>query len=382
MKYDVVVVGGRISGSIASLYASKQDINVLMIEKNQEIGTPVQCAGGVSRSFFKTLEMKPPQKLICSEIEGAVLHAPDGEKFITKNSMLQGYIMERKMLDKTLAIKSAEAGTEIMLKTQVKDLIIEKGQVKGVIVRHQGNLIEIPSKIVIGADGVESQIARMAGLHDGYNPHDLVSCAQYEMVGVDIHPELLEFHFGYNQAPGGYVWIFPKGENRANIGLGIRYGDNPAIYHLNKFVSSLKGKIVELNVGAVPISGPLKKTYSSGILLTGDAAGHVDPVTGGGMHLSAICSSLAGKIAADAVICENLSSSYLSRYEKEWKKRIGKNLQQSLKYRTIFDKLDDEELNGLIKFLNTNDFKSLSSLSILKLAREYPKLFRILKNIL
>ncbi|MBU4534560.1 MAG: NAD(P)/FAD-dependent oxidoreductase [Euryarchaeota archaeon] len=382
MKYDVVVVGGRISGSIASLYASKQDVNVLMIEKNQEIGTPVQCAGGVTRSFFETLQMKPPQKLICSEIEGAILHAPDGEKFLTKNSLLQGYILERKMLDKALAIKSAEAGTDIMLKAQVKDLIIEKGQVKGVIVRHQGKLLEIPSKIVIGADGVESQVARMAGLHNGHNPQDLISCAQYEMVGLDIDPEILEFYFGFNKAPGGYVWIFPKGENRANVGLGVRYGANSAIYYLNKFISHLKGKIVELNVGGVPIGGPLKKTYSHGVLLTGDAAGHVDPVTGGGMHLSAVCSSLAGKIAAEAVINENLSSSYLSRYEKEWKKRIGKNLQRSLKYRALFDNMDDEELNSLIKFLNTNDFKSLSTLSILKLAREYPKLFLVLKNIL
>ncbi len=100
------------------------------------------------------------------------------------------------------------------------------------------------------------------------------------------------------------------------------------------------------------------------------------------MHLSAVCSSLAGKIAAEAVINENLSSPYLSRYEKEWEKRIGKNLQRSLKYRAIFDNMDDKELNNLIKFLNTNDFKSLSTLSILKLAREYPKLFLVLKNIL
>ena len=78
MKYDVVVVGARIGGSTASLFASKKGLDVLMIEKNQEIGTPVQCAEATSSRTFQTLEMKPSPKYICSEIKGADVYAPDG----------------------------------------------------------------------------------------------------------------------------------------------------------------------------------------------------------------------------------------------------------------------------------------------------------------
>ena len=70
MKYDVIVVGGRIAGSTASLFASKGGLDVLMIEKRQEIGTPVQCAEFTTKDVFKTLEIDPSKKYICSDIEG------------------------------------------------------------------------------------------------------------------------------------------------------------------------------------------------------------------------------------------------------------------------------------------------------------------------
>ena len=120
MDYDVIVVGGRVSGSISSLYASRNGANVLMIEKNQEIGTPVQCAGGVSDSFFKTVDIKPSSEYTLSRVEGGILYSPDGNKLSSKNKILKGRILERKNFDKNLAILSANEGTEIMLKTSVK----------------------------------------------------------------------------------------------------------------------------------------------------------------------------------------------------------------------------------------------------------------------
>jgi len=131
MKYDVIVVGGRIGGSVSSLIASQNDLDVLMIEKRQEIGTPVQCAEGTTHSTFETLDMKPKKKFISSEIKGAVAHAPDGRKinlfeyglmvdnFNLEKSKSKGCVLDRKIFDKHLAIKSAKAGTDIMVKILV-----------------------------------------------------------------------------------------------------------------------------------------------------------------------------------------------------------------------------------------------------------------------
>jgi digeranylgeranylglycerophospholipid reductase len=382
MRYDVIVVGGRIGGSSSSLFASKNDLDVLMIEKRQEIGTPVQCAEATSYGTFDTLEIEPSKKYICSEISGVDLYAPDGNHVRTGGGKASGYVLERKLFDKNLAIESAKAGTDIMVKTTVKDLILKDGQVKGVVAKHLGETLEIKSDLVIAADGVESKIAKMAGLNTLNGPKDICSCAQYEMVGLNLDPNYMRFYFGEKVAPGGYLWIFPKGEGVANVGLGIRSSKETAYYYLKKFTSKLDATPVELNVGGVPVSGAIDKSYTDGLLVVGDAAGHVDPITGGGIHLTAICGRIAGEIAAEAINEANTSSKFLKKYEDLWRGKIGDDIKRSLKYRNVLDKLNDDDLNALAKFLQGRDVKKISTTSLLGLIKDYPKLVKVLKDIL
>ena len=301
LKYDVVVVGGRVGGSTASLFASRSDVDVLMIEKRQEIGTPVQCAEGVTYGTFETLEMEPSERYIRSRIKGAHIHAPDGRRISYEGGIAEGMVLDRKIFDKQLAVESAKAGTDIMLKTTVKDLIIKDHKVCGVVAKHLGKTIEVHADVVIAADGIESNIARLAGIETIKTPQQICSCAQYEMVGMDVDPEYLEFYFGEKIAPGGYLWIFPKGDGVANVGLGIRSSIETPINYLNKYISKLDATPVELNIGGVPISGPIDKTYTDGLLVVGDAAGQVDPITGGGIHITISCARIAGEVAAESV---------------------------------------------------------------------------------
>ncbi len=382
MKYDVVVVGGRIGGSTASIFASRNGADVLMIEKNQEIGTPVQCAEATSSRTFKTLEMEPSSDYICSEIKGADVYAPDGTHGHLEGGYAEGFILERKIFDKHLAIDAAKSGTDIMVKTMVKGLITKEGKVCGVVAKHMGRTMEIKADVVIAADGIESRVAQMAGLKTSQTPKSLCSCAQYEMVGLQTDPHYLKFYFGQEIAPGGYVWIFPKGEGVANVGVGVRSNTETAYHFLKKFTANMDATPVELNVGGVPVNGPVEKTYTDGLIVVGDAAGQVEPFTGGGIHITAHCSRVAGEIASEAIIKENTSANFLKRYEKRWKNEIGKDLKQSLKYRKIMDQLSDEEMNILAKFLKQQDLESISKMSMLGFVREYPQFLKLLKEIL
>ena len=195
MKYDVVVVGGRIGGSTASIFASKNGANVLMIEKNQEIGTPVQCAEATSSRTFKTLEMKPSTKYICSEIKGADVYAPDGTCGHLEGGYAEGFILERKLFDKHLAIEAAKAGADIMVKTMVKDLIRKNGKICGVVAKHMGNTIEIKADMIIAADGVESRVAQMAGLEHRPNTKKFVFLCTVRNGGYKDRPPLFEILF-------------------------------------------------------------------------------------------------------------------------------------------------------------------------------------------
>jgi len=387
MKYDVVVVGGRIGGSISSLFASRNDVDVLMIEKRQEIGSPVQCAEGTNFSTFETLEMKPSKKYVCTEIKGAQFNAPDGRNLkvgniLNNNTFSEGYVLDRRVFDKYLAIESAKAGTDLMVKTTVKDLIRKEGKVCGVVVKHLGETIEIKADVVIAADGIESNLAYKSGLNSLKNPDDICSCAQYELVGLDIDPNLLEFYFGRSVAPGGYSWIFPKGDGIANVGVGVRNSTETAYYYLKKFVSKFNATPVELNIGGVPLSGPMDKTYNDGFLVVGDAAGQVDPITGGGIHITASCARTAGEVAAEAVKVENVSSMFLRRYDELWRDEFEDDLKISFKLRKSFDKLSDSDMNALAEFFGNNNLEKISKLSTLKFLSKHPNLLKLLKGLL
>lgn len=378
MKYDVVVVGGRIGGSVSSLFASQNGLDVLMIEKRQEIGTPVQCAEGTFHSTFETLEIKPSKKYICSDIKGARIHAPNDSVVKMKEAM---YILDRKIFDKHLAIESARAGTDIMVKTTVKDLITKDGKVCGVVAKHMGETTEIKADVVIAADGVESNLARMAGLNSAKNPEEVGSCAQYELVGLEVD-DYIDFYFGKEIAPGGYSWIFPKGDGIANVGLGVRNTTTTAYEHLKKFTSRFDATPVELNIGGVPLTGPLDKTYTDGLMVVGDAAGHVDPVSGGGIHIAAACGRIAGEVAANAVKEGDTSSKSLKKYDDLWRDEFGDNLKLSLKYRKIVDKLSDDDMNALAEYFNENNSGNTSKLSTIKFIGRHPHLLKFLKDLI
>ena len=83
---------------------------------------------------------------------------------------------------------------------------------------------------------------------------------------------------------------------------------------------------VELNIGGVPLSGPMEKTFSSGLMVVGDAAGQVDPVNGAGIKNTVTCGRIAGEVAVEAIQNEDMSSKYLKKYEDIWRSVIGKTL--------------------------------------------------------
>jgi digeranylgeranylglycerophospholipid reductase len=385
LRYDVVVVGGRVGGSASSLFASKNGLDVLMIEKRQEIGSPVQCGEATTYDTYNTLGINPSKKYVRSELKGSDVHAPNGKHVRIEGNkihgFMEGYVVERKIFDKELAIESARAGTDIMVKTRVIDLILKDGHVGGVVAKHLGKTFDIKADIVIAADGIESNISRLAGLKTVNNVKDIGSCAQYEMVGVDIPSNYMQLYYGEQIAPGGYLWMFPKGNGIANVGLGVLNSKETAYHYLTKFISKMDATPVELNIGGVPVSGPMDQTYSSGLMVVGDAAGQADPINGAGIENTVTCAKIAGDVALESIENENTTSAYLKKYEDMWRLAIGKNIENSLKYRKIIDKLSDDDFNALAEFLEHKDLGSISKLSILKFLKNYPHLITLLIDI-
>jgi digeranylgeranylglycerophospholipid reductase len=246
------------------------------------------------------------------------------------------------------------------------------------------------AEVIIAADGVGSRVARWAGLNTALKLSDVESGIQFKMVGVDFEsPSVMEFYFGKKVAPGGYAWIFPKGEDMANVGLGVlgsRAG-MPAIEYLKNFVERMpglrKGKIIEINGGGVPVSGPLERTVKDNVLLVGDAARQVNALTGGGIDSSMRAGAIAGEVAAKAIKEGEVSEERLLEYERRWRERMGKSLERYYRAKEVFITLSDDDLDDLAKALSKVKLDQISLTEMLKvLLKSKPKLLWKLKDFL
>lgn len=384
-SYDVVVVGAGPAGSMSSYNASKNGAKTLLIEKAQEIGTPVRCAEAVPR--VEEFGIDPSPAFVKSYIKGAYLVAPNGKKIMVKGGKTDGYVVERKIFDKFLAIRSAQEGTKIAVKSRVTG--IEKtDEGYNVFVSHLGKEYTVKTKLVIAADGVESTIAEYAGLKSKKNPKEVCSCAEYEMTNVKLlDKEMMEFYFG-DVCPKGYIWLFPKGET-VNVGIGIIDGKKKAIDYLDEFLTNpaLEGRLddavpVEFKVGGDPVGGPIKKTVADNMLVVGDAAGHVSPLTGGGIALAMDCGLIAGEVAAESISKGNYSEEFLMEYEKRWKEKYYKFLMNDLKYKNILQKLSDDELNAVADSLPENLEEVDVGKLAFKIVKKAPSLLKYFKELI
>ncbi len=373
--YDVLVIGAGPAGSIAAKTAAEKGLTVLLIEKRQAIGDPVRCAEGVSKEYLKK-HVEIDKKWICADLKGARIYAPDGTKIEMAEEIAGGevgYVLERKIFDRALAEKASKAGAEVRVKTRAIGLIIEEDFVKGARLMQLGKEYDVHARIVIGADGIESKVGRWAGIDTSLKPIDIETCVQYLVAGVDINQEYCEFYIGNDLAPGGYIWIFPKGEGKANVGIGIlgskmgKFKPRPVDY-LNSFLEKKfpYAKIVEMVFGGVPVSGSIEKTSTNGLILIGDAARQSDPITGGGILNAMDVGKIAGEAAFAAISAGDVSNEKLEEvYEKRWRSTTGHAIDLSLIVKNCFINLNDVDLNSLAFSLKDVKFERMSLLDLL-----------------
>jgi len=390
-RYDVVVVGAGPAGSSVAMTIAKAGLKVLMVEKRAEIGSPKRCGEGLSRSALGRMGLEPDGIWVRRTVIGASAYAPNGKKITVNYQGPEGWVIERKVFDKWLAKKAADAGAKVLAKTEAISLIKKGGKVSGVTLESNGKRWDAEAKIVIAADGVESKLAREAGIDTTLRLVDVASGVQFEMAGVDIDPDRIELYFGNEVAPAGYAWIFPKGKNEANVGIGVRkpWAKKTALEYLNDFVAShpglKKGSIVEVNAGGVPVGALMENMVTDNFMIVGDAAHQVNAIHGGGIGESFVAGRIAAEVAGRAINKGNTSKNSLSEYNKLWWKERGEKLQKLVKLREVTESLTDQELNWLAEYLTGEDLIEFARASGLKklglILMKKPRLIRLAKKL-
>lgn len=347
MEFDVVIVGAGPAGSTVARKVAAAGFSVLIVDKRQELGAPIQCSGAVSRGALIENGVKPNAEFIHEAIYGfKIMDGLGGEKEIDYRKLKPetygndegasplGYVVDRRRFDRYLLTQAERAGAKAWLKAEALGYE-QSGDYVIISIKHYNRVERIKTRIIVGADGLRSQVGKWAGIKTHIKLKELASCLQFVVDGVETNG-LLELITGSQTAPGGYGWVFPKGNGYAEIGLGIiaPYSSGNAQDYLDRFIHNSflsdrfkNVRLLEVQGGGVPLASPLKKQFASNLILIGDAARHVNPITGGGIHTALS----GGTIAAEFLIehlpsGNNNSEENMAQYQQRWLEAVGNQM--------------------------------------------------------
>jgi digeranylgeranylglycerophospholipid reductase len=383
-KYDVLIIGGGPAGALAGKTAAEKGLSALIVEKRPAIGAPVRCAEGIGKEALHEF-IDPDPRWISAEMTGATIVAPDG--FIMKLGSEMagskvGYVLDRKIFDRELVWKATEAGADITVKSRASAPILENGIVKGAKIEYAGMTKDVRADVVIAADGVESKFSRWCGIDTTVPVREIMSSVQYVMTDIDIDEQSTVFYLGNEVAPEGYLWVFPKGKRSANVGIGIsgRKSGNGhrAKDYLDRFVKKTfpDGKTIEYIPGGVSVCRPLECTVADGLIITGDAARVVDPLTGGGIYNAMYTGRLAAEVAAACIGKGDVSKKALMMYDRSWREsKLGKAIERNYLIKEYLIKQPDAKLNDIIHSVSAIHMKEFTTMNLIKeIIRANPKL--------
>ena len=354
---DVLVVGAGPAGSVAAAEAKRAapELDVVVLERDRAVGAPVRCAEGVGDAGLREFADPTGASWAARKITKVIFWAPDGTEVKVAERDV-GWILDRTRFDAFLAAEAVAAGADVRVGTEATGMRRD-GDHWTVETRGARGPERLRARVVIGADGVETMVGRWAGLDTRVPARDMESCAQYVVQGIDFDPDAIYLQFGDRVAPGGYAWVFPKGVGVANVGLGIvalKADGRSARGYLDDWIANRypRGAKTGYTVGGVIVHTTVKSTVADGVLIAGDAAHMVNPLSGGGIVNAMKAGRLAGRTAAAAIRERNVGAARLSAYHDAWMALLGDDHLKYYRIKQALEDLDDEFFNGLARTVN------------------------------
>jgi len=334
--YDVLVVGAGPAGTMAAKRCAELGLKVILIEK-ERIPRPKPCGGGVSLKALKLIEADIPEAIVEHYIRGFRLFSPNFEYIEWYSSDYVGISTRRDKFDAFLTKLAVEKGCELIDNSKVVDVIVKKDKV--VCKLSDDRLIE--GILIIGADGVNSIVAKKTGIRTRWNASELGLCLETtyyidkKTLEKIVNPEIFELYF--INIPLGYGWVFPK-KSSLSLGIGgaLTHVRNPKNILMNFCLKISKLKKINLKISQyhahlIPAGGFPRRYVSDRVILAGDAAGFVDPLTGEGIYYAMKSGLIAAETCVNAIENNETSKTFLEyHYSKICEKTFGKDLKIAL----------------------------------------------------
>jgi len=351
--FDVVVVGGGPAGLSAARSAALGGVKVLLLERKREIGAQIRCGEFIpsaeqmktlmpeSKSIWTFYETRFLKDAVSNTIKRIRLYSPKNRPY---EFSFDGLVLHRDVFERNIAAEAEERSAVIRTATTVEG-IMKDGEAFKIALRGRESSDYVKAKLVVCADGFPSKTAEQAGLSVKPETEDMALCVEHQVSNAEVEENLVELFFGRKVAPGGYAWTIPKGDDAANVGLGVRTPfvepGHAAVDYLSDFlhkhpVSSAHFVNAQLGplIGKILWVGGLSSAVAGErVLLAGDAAGTLIPVNGSGIPTALVSGHLAGEVGSKFLKgdCE------LTVYAAALKKEVGKIVGRGRTYLSVGD---------------------------------------------
>lgn len=333
MATQVTIVGAGPTGLHLASKLSDFGISSLVLEEHAEVGVPVHCSGLISESGCHDLDLKLDGVLL-NEIYGADIISPEGTKITVERKRPVAYVVDRELFDKNLYKKAISKNVQVDFNSKLINFTD-----KNVFYQKENHGTMVKSKIVVGADGVQSRTRELMNLNA---PTHMFVHAYQQMVSGDFDPKKVNVYL-CREAVGFFAWLIPHSKKEADLGIGVTLGNNPKSA-FDSFYASKNfdfEKISETS-SIIPVGHPLKHVVLGNQLLVGDAAFQTKATTGGGI----IFGLRAAETAANAISDTILNSRPLENYEKMLS-GLNKELVMHWKIRSYINSLGTEKTEKL-----------------------------------
>ena len=338
-RADVVVVGAGPIGAVAARSAALAGARTLLIERRQPTDRPSACTGLVSPRTLDALGVS--DRSVLQHIRAVEAVSPGGRILRVRSDTAKAVVLDRVLLETELRTLAEADGVALQMGTEVAR--VETGQLR--ISGPEGEET-IGAGVIILACGAESTIVEAAGFGA---PSRTVLAAQAEIDHAPAAPDCVSVFLGASVAPRFFGWAVPTSTDRTRVGLAVPPSDRPAerLGHLleRRFPEAA---VLSRAAGPIPI-GPVSDPVGPGLLLVGDAAGHVKPLSGGGLYTGAICGRIAGRTAARASRAGDGRNRTLASYTDACERAIGKEIRFGLAARDLLESMSDAQIDDAFR---------------------------------
>jgi geranylgeranyl reductase family protein len=376
---DVAVVGAGPAGSRTARNLARAGLRVRLLEEHRRVGVPSHCSGLISPRTLREAEISADA--VIHRITGAFIHTENGSEVALGGEKTRAVAIDRVRWDETLSEQAQSAGAALV-RARAVSVERENRHVR-LTTQTDGRDSTFTARLVVGADGAHSRVARSLGLP---GPSERVFCLGIEGKLKVPREDFVHVFVGSALAPGWFGWIIPTGDGGVRAGIGSQHGAKPiACYRrMTRLFPDLFAGIepCRLYGGTIPLDFA-PKSYGDNVLLVGDAAGQVKPFSGGGIYTGLVAARHASAAVLRAVDRDDVSAEGLAVYERGWKREIGRELLRSLRIRHFGLALSDAEVERVVGALKSDGLQQLAarhgdidypSRVLLRLARSLPAL--------